>query len=288
MPTLLPPFEIHQPQTLQEASEMLGQFGEDGCAYAGGTELLLAMKQGGLRYGHLVDLKTIPGLDTIQENDGELVIGALATHLALERSSRIARVLPVLVTLERQVANIRVRATGTLGGNLCFGEPHSDPATMLLCLDARVRVVGPSGARDLPLQDFLVGSYEVALNPGEVLESISVPVQSPAQRASYQKFQVHEYPMLGLGLMLELLDATTIATARVAVGSVSPTPRRSPVAEQLLVGELGAVSRRLDEAADALAGDADLLDDAEGTADYKRHLIHVFLRRAFDEASQSK
>src|ERR1051326_7038088 len=93
------------------------------------------MKQSGLRYGHLVDLKTIPGMTTIEHSDGGLKIGALATHLSIERSPLVRERLPIFVQMEHRVANIRVRATGTLGGNLCFGEPHSDPATLLLCLD---------------------------------------------------------------------------------------------------------------------------------------------------------
>jgi carbon-monoxide dehydrogenase medium subunit len=108
---------------------------------------------------------------------------------------------------------------------------------------------------------------------------------SATQRAAYQKFQIHEYPMLGLGLVLDLADGATIARARVAVGSVSPTPRRSAAAEELLVGDVGTASQRLDDAADALADDAQPVADAEGSVEYKRHLIHIFLRRAFEEAT---
>jgi len=270
VPTLLPPFSIHQPSTLDEASEMLRQYGEDACAYAGGTEILLAMKQAGLRYGHLVDLKTIPGLDRVEADNGSLRIGALATHLSLERSSLVRERLPVLVDLEKRVANIRVRATGTLGGNLCFGEPHSDPATLLLCLDATVETT----ARSLPLQEFLLGPYETALQPGELLKSVFVPKSSG--RASYQKFQTHEFPMLGLALVLD----RQAKRARVAVGSVSPTPRRSDQAESLLL------EGRLEDAAEALADAADLIDDKDGSADYKRHLIHVFLQRAYEEVTR--
>lgn len=282
MPTLLPRFHIDQPTTLAEASQLLLTYGEEGCAYAGGTELLLAMKKGALRYRHLVDLKTIPGLDAIEERDGTLSIGALATHLALERSPLVRTRLPVLAALESRVANPRVRATGTLGGNLCFGEPHSDPATLLLCLEARLLVVGPRGERQLSLQEFLVGPYEVALEPGELLRSVTVPLPRAGQRAAYQKFQVHEYPMLGLALILDIDDADQqVREARVAVGSVSPTPRRSAAAEQLLVGPIAEVEARLTTAADLLADDAELLDDHEGSADYKHHLITVLLDRMF-------
>ncbi|MBI2756077.1 MAG: FAD binding domain-containing protein [Chloroflexi bacterium] len=286
MPMFLPRFTIDQPSTLGEASRLLREYGEDGCVYAGGTELLLAMKKGGLRYGHLVDIKTVPGLDAVAQQDGAVRIGALATHMALERSSLVRSKLPIFAQVEARVANPRVRASGTLGGNLCFGEPHSDPATLLLCLEPTLRVTGADGSREVPLPVFMVGPYEVALEPGELLESVTVPLLGAHQRAAYRKFQLHEYPMLGLALVLDLDQRGAVTTsARVAIGSVSPTPRRSEAAEALLVGERGAVRGRLDEAANALADDADLLDDHEGSAEYKRHLIGVFLKQAFEEAT---
>ena len=282
MPTLLPRFDIEQPKTLAEAAEMLSSYGETGRAYAGGTELLLVMKQAGLRYDHLVDLKTIPGLDRVEQRDGSVRIGALATHLALERSRLVRDRLPALAELEARVANPRVRATGTLGGNLCFAEPHSDPATLLLCLDARLELVGSGGKRDLSLDDFLVGPYETALGPGDLLRAVTVPLPGPGQRAAYRKFQLHERPMLGLALRLDLDEPEgSVRGARLAVGSASPTPRRSQPAEQLLAGPLALVEDRLDQAAEVLADDADLLDDLEGSAEYKRHLIHVLLQEAF-------
>lgn len=288
MPTLLPPFTIHQPTSLTEASDMLVNLGEEACAYAGGTELLLAMKQGALRYGHLVDLKTIEGLGGVHMRNGDVWIGALATHLAIERSPLVAAQVPILVQLEHHVANVRVRATGTLGGNLCFAEPRSDPATLLQCLDARFVLNGPSGTRQLAAADFLQGPYQTALQPGELLEAIVLHPLRANQRATYQKFQVHEYPLLGLALVLDMPDSHTITEARVAVGSVSPTPRRGPAAEALLVGNSNEVSQQLDAAGDALADAADLMDDNEGSAEYKRQLIRVLLRRAFEEAVDAR
>ncbi|MHB8619205.1 MAG: FAD binding domain-containing protein [Chloroflexota bacterium] len=281
MPTLLPRFTIDQPASLAEASDMLLSYGEDGRAYAGGTELLLAMKYAGLRYGHLVDIKTIAGLDAVRETDVGIEIGALSTHLAVERSPAIRSRLPVIATMESNVANPRVRCTGTMGGNLCFGEPHSDPATLLLCLDARVDLVGPTGERSLPLVEFITGAYDVALGEGELLRSISVPYLRQTQMAHYRKVQLHERPMLGLAMVLDRWGEE-VAEARVAVGSASPTPTRCAEAEEMLTGALDAVRARLDDAAEALANAADLIDDLEGSAGYKRHLIHVELRRAFD------
>jgi carbon-monoxide dehydrogenase medium subunit len=183
------------------------------------------------------------------------------------------------------VANVRVRATGTLGGNLCFAEPHSDPATLLLVLGGAVKVESAAGAREMPVGELIAGAYASNLQPGEILTKITVPCAKPSHRAAYMKFQVHERPTLGLGLWLETPDeGRTFTTARVAVGCVCPFPIRGLDAEKLLTGSRGDVEKRLPEAADAIADAADLVDDHEGSAEYKRHLIHVFLRRVLRKA----
>jgi len=282
---LLRRFEIHQPASVAEASDMLAHFGEDASFYAGGTELLLAMKHDVLRYRHLIDLKVIPGLDSVVLNGGAIRIGATATHRSLERSPLLQSHLPVLVEMERLVANTRVRNTGTLGGNLCFAEPHSDPATLLVALGARVIAESPQGRREIPMDEFFAGSYETCLQSGELLTAVVVPAAKPQQRMAYLKFQVHERPMLGLALVLETPDeGKSFARARVAAGCVSPFARRSAEAEGLLTGSRPEVEGNLLRAADALADAADLADDSEGSAEYKRNLIQVFLRRAFRKA----
>ncbi|HEV2688510.1 MAG TPA: FAD binding domain-containing protein, partial [Bryobacteraceae bacterium] len=253
--------------------------------YAGGTELLLAMRHGALRYRHLVDVKVILPCDAIGVHDGFLEIGAGATHHRIERSPVVREKLPVLAEMESRVANVRVRASGTLGGNLCFAEPHSDPATLLLALGATVRAESASGSREMRVDELIEGAYANSLQPGELLMAIRVPCATPGQRAAYLKFQVHERPTLGLALVMETPDGgATISEARLAVGCVCPFPRRSSAAEKLLVGPRADVQGRLPQAAEALAADAELIDDHEGGADYKRHLIEVFLRRAFIKA----
>ena len=282
---LLRRFEIHQPTSVAEAVQMLAHFGEDASFYAGGTELLLAMKHDVLRYKHLIDVKVVSGLDSIELRDGILRIGATATHRSVERSPLIRSHLPVFVDMEQRVANVRVRNTGTLGGNLCFADPHSDPATLLLALGASVVAEGPRGRREIPMENFITDAYETSLGTDEVLTGIQVPAATPQQRAAYVKFQVHERPMLGLALALETSDnGESFRNARVAVGCVSPRARRSAEAESLLTGSRSAVEGNMLRAADALADSAELMDDQEGSAEYKRNLIQVFLRRAFQKA----
>jgi carbon-monoxide dehydrogenase medium subunit len=278
-------FTIHQPKNTVEASEMLAQFGEKARLYAGGTELLLAMKHDLLRYEQLVDVKTIPGLNKIEANNGSLVIGGTVTHRAIERSALVKEKLPVLSEMETEVANVRVRATGTLGGNLCFAEPHSDPATLLLALQAKAHVQRKSGHRTLTIHQLISGAYETSLTPDEILTSVEIPVLSKSQRAAYVKFQTHERPTLGLALVLDLDDAgQNIQKARAVVGSVSAIPSRSDITDVALVGSPSQVGRQLNDAAQALADAADPVDDLQGSAEYKRHLIGVFLRRAFVRA----
>lgn len=277
-------FHLHQPATVAEACEMLGHYGEQGRIYAGGTELLLAMKHGLLRYQHLIDIKTVSGLDRIEADDSRLRIGSLATHRAIEKSPLVRERFPALAEMEKQVANVRVRATGTLGGNLCFAEPHSDPAAFLASVGATLHIEGRGGRRSLGIEQFFVGPYETALAPDEVLTAIEIPLPTAAQRVAYLKFQIHERPTLGLALALELAPDAAIRSGRAVVGSVSLVPCRSDAADALLSGPRAEVEKRLPEAARLLADAADPVDDLEGSAEYKRHLIGVFLKRAFHKA----
>ena len=277
-------FTIHQPQSVTEASEMLSHYGEQGRLYAGGTELLLAMKHDLLRYEHLVDVKCVPGLDKIEPVNGSLLIGSAATHRAIERNPVVKEQLAVFAEMETQVANVRVRATGTIGGNLCFAEPHSDPATLLLALKAKARIEGKGKQKTLAIDELITGPYETSLAGDEVLTYIEIPVLDKAQRAAYVKFQTHERPTLGLALLLELSNGEHIKSARAVVGSVSPVPSRSDKADAVLAGPRNQVEKQLNEAAEALAVAADPVDDLQGSAEYKRHLIGVFLKRAFIKA----
>jgi carbon-monoxide dehydrogenase medium subunit len=276
-------FSMYQPKSIAEASEMLAEFGEKGRLYAGGTELLLAMKHDLLRYEHLVDVKTIPGLNKIELKDGALFIGATATHRAIERSPLVQQHVPVLAQMEKNVANVRVRASGTLGGNLCFAEPHSDPATLLLALGAKAHLQAKSKKRTVAIDQLITGSYETTLASDELLEAIEIPIATTNQRAAYLKYQLKERPTLGLALVLDM-DGDNIKQANVVVGSVSAVPTQSEKANRLLQGPKAHVEGQLAEAADALAQAADPVDDLEGGADYKRHLIGVFLKRAFVKA----
>src|SRR6267142_6963101 len=156
---MLRPFALHRPATAEEACALLASHGEEAAPYAGGTELLLLMKLGLLRLPHLVDVKRIAGFGDIAAGP-RLTIGATVTHRTLERSPLVRARCPLVASVARHVANVRVRNVGTVGGNLAFADPHSDLATLFLALDATVDLVSPRGRRTLSLDDFVRGPWE--------------------------------------------------------------------------------------------------------------------------------
>ena len=286
---MLRPFQLHEAKTVSEASELLQQLGEEGKIYSGGTELLLVMKAGFLRYDHLVDVKRIPELRGIRYDSAAewLVIGATATHREVERSPLVAEHLPIVGEMERLVGNVRVRSQGTVGGNLCFAEPHSDPATLFLVLGAELVASTGSAERVIPIEEFLVDAYTTSLEEHEILTEIRIPrILSPGG-AAYKKFGIHERPTLGVAVLLLGDEEGGVAEARIAVGCVGAMPARIPEAEKALNGVSASdFESRLKHAAAQAAAAVDPVDDLHGSSAYKRHLVDVFVRRAAEHARE--
>jgi len=275
----LPPFDLHRPTSEEEARELLLRYGDDAAAICGGTELLLLLKLGYAAYGHLVAIDGIPTLHGVRAENGSLVIGATSTHREIESSSLVLEHLPALAAMERRVANIRVRNVGTLGGNLCFSDPHSDPATFLLALDAEADWAD----RRAPLHEFLVGPYQTALAPGELLRAVRIAVPEPDMRIVHRKFAFHERPAATVTTAVRVQEGT-VTEARIAVGSVGSRAVRAHAAEGQLqgvpTGDLTAVA----DAAEAAAQMSEPVDDANGSTEYKRELVRVLVTRCLREA----
>jgi carbon-monoxide dehydrogenase medium subunit len=271
----LPPFDLHRATSVEEARELLTRYGDDAAVICGGTELLLLLKLGFAAYGHLVDIKGIPGLGGVRSDNGSLVIGATATHREIERSPEVLEKLPALAAMEQHVANLRVRNVGTLGGNLCFSDPHSDPATFLLAVGAEVEV---DGTRQ-PLAQFLVGPYETALAHGQLLHSVRIPVPAAGTRIVHKKLAFHERPAATVACAVRV-DGGKVAEARIAVGSVGP---RAVLVEELAgaaVDDAGALAAAAERAAEASGA----VEDANGSVEYKQQLVRVLVERSVREA----
>ena len=282
---MLRPFRLEEPESVKEASESLARYGDSAKVYAGGTELLLAMKEGLVHFECLVNVKKIPGLDRITLDNGNVRLGALSTHRQLERSETLQEALPVLVEMERNVANLRVREVGTIGGNLTFAEPHADPGTLLLALDATVVVQKAGGSRDIPMNEFFVDAYEAAVEEDEVVAEIVVPVPGPGAAVRYRKFGYLERPSAGVALHVAADEAReSVQDVRIAVGCVGPKSMRVEEAEAVVRGKsLEEAAGLMAEAGDIAGRAADAISDLHGSAEYKEHIVKVLLTRAFND-----
>ncbi|HWO41148.1 MAG TPA: xanthine dehydrogenase family protein subunit M [Candidatus Eisenbacteria bacterium] len=281
---MLKRFRLEEPGSVREASELLAQFGDAAKLYAGGTELLLAMKEGLVHYERLVNVKTVPGLKEIKAENGIVRIGALATHHEIETSPLVRERLPAFAKLERNVANVRVREAGTIGGNLCFAEPHADPGTLLLVLEAQLVAAKAAGTRRIPAEAFFVDAYETSLEPDEVLTEIHIPVPTERSGVSYMKFGYLERPSVGVAVKLSL-DGGAVQNVGIAVGCAGPAPRRVKEAEELLRGKTpDEALQLLPDAGRTAAKAAQAISDLHGSQEYKEHIVGVLLRRCFQDA----
>lgn len=284
---MLGQFEIVRPASVAEASEIVAAADGEAVFYAGGTELLILMKDRLLEPAVLVDLKALAGLDEIAlDPEGKmLTIGALARHRQIECSALVRRVLPVLADTESKVANIRVRHAGTVGGNLCFAEPHSDPATLLLALGARLTLASAAGSRDVAAADFFVGFLETALRPEELLTAIAIPLPETGSTVVYERFKTHERPSATVAVLLTA-EADTLVDAKIAVGCIGERPVRMSAAEDALRGaplELEGLA----SAAELVRDVVEPTEDRFESTDYKRHLAQTLTMRALQRAAFS-
>jgi carbon-monoxide dehydrogenase medium subunit len=279
-------FRLEEPKNIAEVSELLGRFGDSAKVYAGGTELLLAMKEGLVQYERLVNVKGVSGLNEVRQDNGSVQIGALCTHHELENSPILKQTLPALAKLEENVANVRVRQVGTLGGNLCFAEPHADPGTLLIALGARLAAEKVGGKREISAESFFVDAYETALDADEVLSQIIVPVPAQPSGVCYMKFGYLERPSVGVAVVLNLNAAKTqIEDVKIAVGCAGPAPKRVPEAEALLKGKsIDEASRNISAAGETSGRASQAISDLHGAQDYKEHIVQVLLKRSFQDA----
>jgi carbon-monoxide dehydrogenase medium subunit len=254
--------------------------------YAGGAELVVLMRQGLVEADCLVDIKRIPELATISWDGTRLHLGATVTHRRLETDGLIRSRLPLLADAESHVGNIRVRCQGTLGGNLCFADPHADPGTVLLVHDSDVVVGGTSGPRIFPLAEFFLGVYEVNIQSDEVLtELVVTPLESRAG-ASFHRIERLYRPTANVAAVVSLGERGRIRSARLAIGCVGPRPVRLPALESIVSGLPSADAQEAIEASgDYLYRELEPIGDLIGSADYKIHVAKVLLGRAVAEAT---
>ncbi len=280
-------FEYRTPKTLKEVQQDLKQFGSDAKLIAGGTALVIMMKQRLVRPACLVSLRSVRGLDKIAEKNGGIAIGGGTTHRAVEGSPLVKRRLPVLAETYHHVATVRVRNMATVGGGLAHADPNQDPPPTLIALGASVKAASADGSRTIPLEDFFTDYYETVLKPEEIITELYVPRLPANSGAAYLKFlprTADDYATVSAAAVVTLdKSKKNFADVRIALGSVGTTPIRAREAEAVLRGQ-PVKAEALAEAGEKAKQAVDPISDFRGSAAYKKEMAGVFVRRALTKA----
>ena len=283
------PLEMYQPTSLEDASRLLKQHGPGGRFLAGGTDLVIAMKEKGLVPKYVVDLKKIPGLTGIKENgDGTISIGALTTMRDVETSPLIKKKYPFLSQSAAEVGSIQIRNRATVGGNMANATPSADVAPSLVALGAAAKISGAAGERSLPLEEFFRGPGQTVMGADEILIEVVIPQTGAQLVGEYIKFSPREMMDLayvGVAVVYNLGAQDKKCTGvRIVLGAVAPTPIRAKQAEAVLEGQ--ALSEVLAEKAGAIAAEeARPISDVRSSADYRRAMVGTMTKRALLNAA---
>jgi len=274
-------FDYLEAKTIDQAISLLGQYDGRAKIIAGGTDLLLKIRNKAIKPEYVIDIGSIPGLDYIKYDDKQgLAIGALTTIRSLETSRDLQRRYPVLCFAASQLGSVAIRNMGTIGGNLCNAAPSAEMAPALIGLSARAMIVGPGGERVVPLEDFFTGPGITVLGKGELLTEIQVPVPEPNAKGVYFKHSSRgsiDLAIVGVAVVATL-DGTTCQDIKILLGAVGPTPIRAWKAEKVLRGKK-VDDALIKQSAAAAAEETCCISDVRASAEYRQEMAEVFTRR---------
>jgi len=298
-------FDYLKPKTLDEALSLLAQYGEKARLIAGGTDVIVMIKQKAMAPDALISLQGIPGLSQIKYN-GSLAIGPMVTHRAIEKSEIIRKNFSALADAVDDLGSVQIRNVATIGGNICTAAPSADTATPLLVFGTQVKIRNPKGERTLSIEEFFKGPGETALKTGEMVEELLIPKLLPNTGSAYYKLQRRlalDLPILGVSVLLSLdknritcsdllctaapissilhrmeEDEIICREVRIALGVAAPTPMRAVRAEALLRGKKLS-DELLEEAAAAASQEAQPRDTLRGEAWYRKDMVRVLVKR---------
>lgn len=279
---------MYQPTTLQEASRLVKDKGAGGRFLAGGTDLVIAIKEKGLIPRYVVDLKKVPDLSGIRENAaGSITIGALTTMRAIETDRLLKKKYPFLCQSAAEVGSIQIRNRATVGGNMANATPSADVAPSLIALNATARIVDSRTERIVPLEEFFRGPGQSIMSPEEILTELTIPKTGPRLVGEYIKFSprdMMDLAYVGVAVAYNFDTNKKCSGVRIVLGAVAPTPIRAKNAEALLEGQVlteGLAAKVGDEA----ARESKPITDVRSSADYRRAMVGVMTRRALLNAA---
>jgi CO/xanthine dehydrogenase FAD-binding subunit len=272
------------PKTLDEAVSLHESYGEKAKYIAGGTDVLVKIKEGKMKPDYLISLKHILDQEhpMLNHESGELTIGAFTTHRSIETSSTVRQNFPILHDAVSNIGSVQIRNVATIGGNLVNAVPSADGAIPLITLDAKAHIYGTKGQRTAELRRFFLGPGQCDLDRGEVLTKLVIPPLAPRTGGAYVKHgrrSAMELPMLGAGVLFSLEeDLATCAKARICLGVAAPTPLRCIQAEKHLAGKV-IDENSLVEAGKIAAEESKVRDSIRGVAWYRREMVAVLVKR---------
>jgi carbon-monoxide dehydrogenase medium subunit len=277
-------FEYRSPASLEEALKLLAERGDDAKVMAGGQSLIPLLK---LRFSQpavVVDIGRLPGLAEIKRDDGHVRIGALVRHVDIERSTELAKVLPLMVEAVHWIADPLVRNRGTLVGSVCHADPSGDWGSIMLALDAELIAQSASGERVIPVDGFFQGPFTTTLRADEVATAIRIPLPTGPAGGSYHKLErkVGDFATVAVSVHVEL-DGRKVRKAGIGLTSVGEKNIKAKEAEQSLVGH-ELTDDVIAEAARLAAAAAEPKDDIRGSAAYKKDVVRVFVQRGLHTA----
>ena len=280
-------FTYHRPSSVQEAVGLLAKLGDDGRAIAGGHSLIPMMKLRLATPGHLVDLAGIADLKGIRSDGNDIVIGAMTTQHDVVGSDLLAGKIPLLRETALLIADPQVRYMGTLGGNVANGDPGNDMPAVMLCLNATYHVTGKGGERRIPAREFYQGAYFTAMEGGDVLTAVRIPVPPAGHGAAYEKLKrkVGDFATAAAAVILTI-GGGKVSSCSIGLTNVAETPLWAEEAAKILTGSSldAATVKRAIAAAEAITSPA---SDARGPAHYRTKMAGVMLMRALARAKAS-
>jgi carbon-monoxide dehydrogenase medium subunit len=277
------PITFHRPRSLEEAFALLEQHGDDARLMAGGTALVVMLKQSLLAADQLISLDAIPGLGGIRQEPDGLHIGALTRHREVETSPAVKHAAPLLADVYRHVATVRIRNVATVGGGLAHADPAQDPPAAFITLDARVRLVSRRGDRVVAVADLATDYYQTLIEPDELLTEVIVPAVAPGTRTAYLKFlprTADDYATIAAAAAGRVENGVC-RDVRVALIAAASTPVHATEVERAIEGK-EPTPDNIRHAAEAVVGQVDPLSDFRGSSAYKRDMAVVFTRRALE------
>jgi aerobic carbon-monoxide dehydrogenase medium subunit len=280
------PFAYHRPTSVKEAVGLLGSLGEDARAIAGGHSLIPMMKLRLASPAHLIDLAGVADLKGIREDGRDVVIGAMTTQHELIESDLLARKIPILRETSLLIADPQVRYVGTIGGNIANGDPGNDMPAVMMCLNATYHAVGKSGERRITAREFYQGAYFTALEPGEIVTAIRVPVPAAGHGSAYEKLKrkIGDYATAAAAVVLTM-SGGKVASCSIGLTNVAETPLWAEEAGKILTGsplDVATVKKAV-TAAEAITSPA---TDGRGPAAYRTKMAGVMLTRALARAKE--